>query len=87
MRSASLTAGWRYCSQWSRLHGYCVAAAWLNRGQPFGYLMEWPWWLPNQALGLDLPAADILRTTDWQVRARLRDRIIIRRELPRSELG
>jgi hypothetical protein len=64
-----------------------VAAAWSNRGQPFGYLMEWPWWPPNQALGLDLPAADILRTIDWQVRARLRDRIIIRRELPRSEVN
>lgn len=64
-----------------------MAAAWSNRGQPFGYLQEWLCWPPNQARGLDLPAADILRTIDWQVRARLRDRIIIPRELPRSEVA
>jgi hypothetical protein len=29
----------------------------------------------------------ILRTIDWQVRARLRDRIIIPRELPRSDVN
>jgi len=80
--------------RWMAILQSVVEAAWLLRGCCM--VESWPtiWLSAGIAVVATesgswprLPAADILRTIDWQVRARLRDRIIKRRELPRSEVN